>query len=208
MELEEFEIRGAVDDYIRGCLTIKSTTLAKKILARKDIAKATKYTYWQKECIPLFPEEKFSSPVTVKNIWSETTPWIVQKIQKYINSDTHALAVFEEHLVHSTSRWLNMPDAAPYFTSEIDFYKGKEVYYFVDQRYCTQHYIEYSLNQSGEAGPYSTTALIYKPEEINIEKGMQFSEHILERLAEKVDHLVFGAFDLDGYIICSFGEKL
>ena len=207
MELEEFEISGAVDEYIRECLTLKSTTLAKKILARKDIAKATKYTYWQKD-FPLRTEDDFHNTIPFKQIWSMTTPWIVHKIQKYINSDIHALAVFEEHLVDSASRWLNVPDAAPYFTSEIDLYKGKEVYYFVDQRYCTQHYIEYSLNQAGEAGPYSTTALIRKPEEIKIEKGVQVSEQILERLAGNVEHLVFGAFDLDGYIICSFGEKL
>ncbi len=206
MQLEEFEITGAVDEYIKRCLS-HGTTLMKKILLQADISHAKKYTYWTKD-FPLHTINDFDNYLNVRGITDATTKWVVDKIRKFIASTKNAIAVSEESVIDSSDPHLNSPDDPPCFTSEIKYQDGKEVYYFVDRRYCTQVHIEDSLSLSGRAGPFSSTALIELPENIKIEKNMEVSERILDILSSNVEHLIFGTFDLEGYIICSFDNKL
>lgn len=206
MKFEEYEITSsAVDDYIKYCLS-NGTAFMKKVLTIRDIPTAVKYTFWKRD----FPLDKINcfKNTLYKEQLDDTLRWVTEKINQFINSEKMSLVIFEESIIDSSDSYLTDQNVPPYFTSEIDIYEGKEVYYFVDNSIGSQDDIEIALANSGSAGPFSSTALIKLPENIRIEKGMQVSEKMLDILAANVEHLIFGVFDLDGYIICSFGEKL
>ena len=206
MKLEEFELIGIVDDYIRDCMK-NGTTLMRKILANKDVSEMVKYTYWEKNFKPKTLDD-FENSIQMAHVYKSTTNWAVKKIQEFVNSDKRAIVIFEERIVDSTDAHLIEEEAPPYFTSEMNIYNGKEVYYYVNQTCCTKTNVESSLNLSGKAGPFSSGVLIILPDGIEIKSGVQVSKETLEDLSSNVQHLIFGAFDLDGYIFCSSGKKL
>ena len=204
MKLEEIEIAGSVDDYVRDCMC-HGTTLMKSIMAKIDLSNMIKYTYWTND-VRYYALNDFGNSLKMQHVHQITTDWVIKKIQGFIKSNEQAISVFEERIIDSKDPHLSASN--PYFTSEIDLYEGKEVYYYVDQKYCTPAMIESILNLSGRAGPFSSTALMILPKTLDIKPGTRVSRQELNILSSNVKHLVFGAFDLDGYIICSSGSRL
>ena len=184
--------------------------MTQKILSRKNILQATKYTYWSKD-FPLNTIKDFDDYLNTPGVVQATTTWVTRKVRKFITSPLNRLIVSDERMFGSLDSCLDFPDCLPYFLSEFDYRgydDGKEVYYFITSDTASDERINLALMDSGGVGPFSCAALIELPNKSEISPKSEVCENVLDVLAENVKHIVSTAFDMEGFIICSFDEKL
>ncbi|MHC4530170.1 MAG: hypothetical protein ACYSXD_01230 [Planctomycetota bacterium] len=216
MEFKEYEIRdNAVNDYIRESID-DGLSLMKKVGACRNYATAKKCTYYKKEGFVLDEVRAFYGGcgwrgvmVTptfedISPISEPTTEWITEKIFDFVNLKRNHIAVFEDFLTGSESDCLKEPRPYCYFTSTEKYYNENEVYYFVDKSCLSKQLIKDTLGESENAGPFYHAVLTSLPDEVKITNGSQVSMETIELMATRAEHLVFGAFDSEGYILCSF----
>jgi hypothetical protein len=216
MEFKEYEIKSeAVNDYIRESID-DGLSLMKKVGACRDFATTKKYTYYKKEgfvldkisafyegCgwkgVMVTPTFEDLSPIT-----KPTTEWITKRIFDLVNVEGNRIAVFEDFLTNSEDDCLKESRPFCYFTSTEKYYDGNEVYYSVDKSCLSKQLIKDTLGESENAGPFYHAVLTSLPDEVKITSGSQVSMETIELMAKRAEHLIFGAFDSEGYILCSF----
>jgi len=201
MEFKEYEIKGqVVNDFITECMN-DGLSLMKKVIACRDYTATKKYTYYQEEGVVLDSVKKFYWAHTIDvPVVKFTREWMANKIIDFLNLDGNRIAVFEDLVVDSTDPCLELC----YFTSTEKYYDGNELYYFVDKSCLSKELIKDTLHEHIHAGPFSNGVLTSLPDEVKITSGTQVSMETIELMATRAEHLFFGAFDSDGYILCSF----
>ncbi len=134
-------------------------------------------------------------------IENEAKDWIAKKCLNYLDSDPKKICIFEDWTwTDKTADIYKDPTIPPFFTSEICIDEGYEIYYFADSENASHNLIQKELDLAGSAGPYCVGVLGEKPKEIKIQKGIRVSEKILETIARSTEFLIFGAFDLEGFV--------
>ncbi len=196
--LKEFEISGAVDEWITKSINA-GLSLMKMIEKRKDIVSAKKYTFWAPK-FSLDNVKSFEDYLNIPEVAS-TDPWIYDKIVKFLNAGNNRIAVFEDWIIDTSDDYADYPEGAPFFSSTIKRWDGNEVYFFVDAAIAKEKLL-LAMHDAGHAGPYLCGALIDLPENVKIENKSVVDKNVLELMADNTKYLVFAAFDQEGYIFC------
>ncbi|HEG43407.1 MAG TPA: hypothetical protein ENH94_05095 [Phycisphaerales bacterium] len=190
MAFKERQITGdAVNKYIRE--NLNEVLPLSRALLDFDIESTDKITFCEED-YPLESENSYGGWL-YKN--TGACEWAYNKVIELIGNKSSNIALFED-----CDRRIHHKSIINYKYGYLTF--NDWIYYIVGNKDATQDHVRIALGDTG-VGWFSTGVIVNCPEGLILPEKGAITNETFDFLVQSIEHLIFGAFDLEGYIICT-----
>ncbi|KKL92466.1 hypothetical protein LCGC14_1884440, partial [marine sediment metagenome] len=121
--------------------------------------------------------------------------WAYSKIIELIGNNPNNFALFEDCDCRTDHKYI------------IDYEYGyltfnDWIYYIASNKDATRDHVSLALGDTG-VGWFSSGVIVNCPEDLILPEKGAITAETFDVLLNSIEHLIFGAFDLEGYIICT-----